>query len=77
MPKTFTAQSIGSISNVRFEVDANSNITKLLVSCEVNYGTMGLHEEIDILPQLTADQKVIAQQLYNAIKSAVSTAILG
>jgi len=77
MPKTLTAKNIASIGNIRFETDNAGNLTKVEVTCEVNYGTMGLNETIDLLPQLTAAQKTAAQNFYNNLKSKLEALILG
>ena len=77
MPKTFTAKNIANISSVRFEVDENGNLTKIEVACEVNYGTLGLVETVDLLPQLTSPQKATARTFYNNLKSRLEAIILG
>jgi hypothetical protein len=69
MPKTLTAQNIASIGEVRFEVDEDGNLTKLEVTCEVNYGSMGMTETLDILPHLKSPDEIgKAEALYKAIK---------
>jgi len=69
MPKTYTAQSISAIGPITFVYDEAGNLTELNVTCEVNYGTFGLTETINILPHLTSPDEVgKADALYKAIK---------
>jgi hypothetical protein len=78
MAKAFTAKNIASIGEVRFEVDRDGNLTKLEVTCEVNYGTFGVTETVDILPHLKSPDKVgKAEALYKAIKRELEKYYLG
>ena len=77
MAKTFTAKNIASINQIRFEVNAQGNLTKIEVNCEVNYGKMGLPETVDLLPQLTNTQKEVAKSFYNSLKTKLDAIILG
>ena len=77
MAKTLIAKNIANIDSVRFEVDGAGNLTKIEVSCEVDYGTMGLSETIDLLPELTAMQKITAKAFYNNLKTKLEKVILG
>ena len=77
MAKTLTAKNIASINSIRFEVDKVGNLAKVEVSCEVNYGTMGMMETVDLLPLLTASQKKAAKSFYDALKDKLEEAILG
>jgi hypothetical protein len=78
MAKTFTAKNIASIGEVRFEVDKDDNLTKLEVTCEVNYGTFGMTETVNILPHLKSPDEVgKAEALYKAIKRELEKIYLG
>ena len=77
MGRTYIAKNIASIGSIRFEVDEAGNPTRIEVICEVNYGTMGLTETIDLLPQLTTPQKATAKTFYSNLKSKLEAIILG
>jgi hypothetical protein len=78
MAKTLTAKNIANIGEVRFSVDKNGNLTKLEVTCEVNYGIMGMTETLDILPHLTSPDEIgKAKALYKAIKRELERIYLG
>ncbi len=77
MAKTLTAQNIANISNIRFGTDADGNLTKIEVSCEVNYGTMGINQMVDLLPELTATQKTAAKAFYDSLKTKLGKVLLG
>jgi len=69
MPKTHVAQSIANIGAITFVYDGAGNLTELNVTCEINYGTFGLTETVNILPHLTSPDEVgKADALYKAIK---------
>jgi len=69
MPKTYTAQYIASIGSITFVYDEAGELKELNVECEVNYGTFGLTETVNILPHLTSPDEVgKADALYKAIK---------
>jgi len=69
MPKTFSARNIAGISNVAFNVDEAGKITAIEVTCEVNFGEMGLFQMVDIWSSLTAAQKMGTQSFYNRLKA--------
>ena len=77
MPKTLVAKNIAYINSVRFETNNAGNLIKIEVTCEVNYGTRGLAETIDILPQLTGAQKIAAKAFYDNLKAKLEKVILG
>ena len=77
MAKTLIAKNIANISSIRFEADKTGNLTKIEVTCEVNYGTMGMTETIDLLPQITSSQKTAAKAFYGNLKSKLKAIILG
>ena len=69
MPKTFVAKNIANISNVAFSVDEAGKITAIAVTCEVNFGEMGLSQTVDVWSNLTAAQKTDAQSFYDRLKA--------
>ena len=77
MQRTYTAKNITNINSVRFETNDAGKLTKIEVTCEVNYGTRGLAETIDILPQLTGAQKIAAKAFYDNLKAKLEKVILG
>jgi len=76
MPKTLQAQSIANIGNVRFVVDGEGHLEELRVSCEVNYGQLGITEDVDIKPRLSSKEVRAAETLYQAIKKALENIYL-
>lgn len=76
MPKQYTAQSIETLNQVQFETKGDI-VTGLIVTCNVNYGEMGLTHQIDLWKDLPAAQRQKAQALYDAIKAKVENIILG
>ena len=76
MPKTFVAKNIANISNVAFSVDEAGKITAIAVTCEVNFGEMGLSQTVDICPSLTAAQKTAAQDFHNALKAIITKQLI-
>ena len=77
MAKTLIAKNIANIGSIRFVADEAGNLTKIEVTCEVNYGTLGLTETVDLLPQLTSPQKATARTFYNNLKSRLEAIVLG
>jgi len=77
MPKTLQAQSIANIGNVRFVIDGEGYLRELRVSCEVNYGQLGITEDVDIKPHLSSRGIKAAEALYQAIKKALESIYLG
>ena len=76
MPKTFNARNIANISNVAFNVDEAGKITAIGVTCEVNFGEMGLFQMVDIWSSLTAAQKMGAQSFYNRLKAILTKQLI-
>jgi len=76
MAKTLIAKNIANIGSIRFVADEAGNLTKIEVTCEVNYGTLGMTETIDLLPQLTTPQKKVAQNFYSNLKLKLEEVIL-
>ena len=77
MAKTYVAQSVSLNHDFDFTVDGNGNITKMVVKAEVNYGTLGMQEQLDIWPLLSAAQKVQIQQAYERICALFDAHFLG
>jgi len=69
MPRTLTAQNIVNIGAINFVFDEAGELSELNVTVEVNYGTLGLTETVNILPLLPAPRETNrAKALYEAIK---------
>ena len=77
MPKTWTAQEVRGISQVRFIVDGLGNVTGLNVIGEVNDGEKWMPLALDLWPDLTATQKTQMQALFTKLKTAYQQRILG
>ena len=76
MPKTLTATNIAQIGGFQFSLDATGTVVGLVVTAEVNYGSRGQTERVDIWPLLTAAQKTQAQALYNKVKQLLEEEFL-
>ena len=76
MSKTFIAKNIASIQNIAFNVNEAGKITAIAVTCEVNFGEMGLSQAVDIWPSLTAAQKMAAQSFYNRLKAILKKQLI-
>lgn len=76
MPKTYVAQKVNNLNGVSFSVDEEGKLTSVTAVCEVNYGSMGQMETIDILALLNAGEKQKAQAFYDKVMQKVSQAIL-
>ena len=77
MAKTFIAQSVGKNHDWDFSVDNEGNITAMNVRSEVNYGTMGMTESIDIWKLLNDIQKSQMQKVYDKVAEVFNKEILG
>lgn len=75
MVRTYTAQDIVGIGDFSFEVEG-SKIEGLTCQIEVNYGSRGMIEYVDLWAEFNPGQKQQVQALYDIIKSAVSRVIL-
>ena len=75
--KTYTAQSVSKNHDWDFSVDDDGNITKLVIKSEVNYGEMGMMEELDIWKLLNESQKSQMQSIYNKVAQVFNKQILG
>ena len=68
MAKTWIVQNITNIGSVNFVLEAGK-LKKLLVNVELNLGTEGKSETIDILPKLTSPDEIgKAEALFKGIK---------
>ena len=76
MPKLLTATNISQIGGFQFVLNATGTVVSLVVSAEVNYGSRGQIERVDIWPLLTATQKTQAQALYNKVKQLLEEEFL-
>ena len=77
MTKTYTAKSIGKNHDWDFSVDEDSKITAINVKSEVNYGTMGMLESLDIWQLLSDAQKEKMQVIYDNVAQVFNKQILG
>jgi hypothetical protein len=77
MAKTFVAQSVGRNHDWDFSVDEDGNITAFVVRSEVNYGTMGMTEQLDLWPLLDERQKAKLQRGYDQVAKAFNAYFLG
>lgn len=75
MPKTYVAQSVHSVNPLHFEKKGDV-VTGVLVTCEVNYGELGMTHQLDIWGDLTLAQREEAQRVYDFIKQKVEQIIL-
>ncbi|MBI4282646.1 MAG: hypothetical protein HY672_04080 [Chloroflexi bacterium] len=76
MPKTVAAQNIADIRNLRFSVDDGGTLQGLEMTVEVNYGSFGATETLDVLPKLSAAQRTAAQALYDRLKAILEEKFL-
>lgn len=76
MPKTYTAQSITHINPIQV-IRTEGVVTGLVVNCDVNYGELGMQQEVDIWEDLTPTQKTKVVSIYNFIKAKVEDYFLG
>ena len=67
MAKTYTATSVGKNHDWDFSVDDAGQITAMNVRSEVNYGSMGMTESLDIWQLLNSDQKAKMQFIYDKV----------
>ena len=68
MAKTITVKNINNIGNINFALDDRGKLKELNVTCEINYGTFGMAETLNILPHLSSPEIGKAEALYKAIK---------
>ncbi len=76
MPIQHTAQSVHSMSSIRFEVE-NDVVKGFTVDCEVEYGEFGMNHTIDVWAKMNSNQKTRVQELYNLLKLKVEKIVLG
>jgi len=69
MAKIYTAQSVAANHNWQFVFSDGGDISGLVIKGEVNYGSMGKIEQLDIWPHLSAAQKAQIQNAYNAVRT--------
>ena len=71
------ADKVGKNHDWDFSVDDTGNITALVIRAEVNYGSMGMMESLDIWPMLNATQKARIQEAYNLVAQWFNNQFLG
>ena len=69
MPKTMIAKNIASIGNIAFSAGSDGKLTAITVTCELNFGEMGVSQMVDIWTDLTLSQKTVAQNFYDRLKT--------
>ncbi len=77
MAKTYTADKVSKNHDFDFSVDDAGNITKMVIKAEVNYGTRGFMESLDIWPMLNQTQKDKVQQVYDKVARLFNNQFLG
>ena len=77
MARTYTAQSVGKNHDWDFSVDEKGKITALVIRSEVNYGTVGMMESLDIWGVLNTTQKARIQTAYDLINQRFNNQFLG
>ncbi len=65
MAKTYIADKVIPNYDIDTTVDKNGKITAWVLNGDVNYGTRGMSESLDIWPLLTTAQKSTLQTIYN------------
>ena len=76
MPKILQAQNIASVGSIQFVIDKTGAITAINVTCEVNYGELGMAETVDILPNLNVAQKMAAKTFYDRLKQILTEILI-
>jgi hypothetical protein len=74
-PKTLVAQDIEPILLVVFNSDG-INLTSVVATAEVSYGTEGKNESINLLLIATPAEKTALTNIYNVILNKMKAAIL-
>jgi len=75
-PKQLTAQNIHNIHNIEITTE-DRIVISLVVSCEVNYGTVGINETVNVFDTMDNTMKDTVQKLYEFITEDVEYKILG
>ena len=75
-PKQLTAQNIYNIHNIEI-ITEDRIVISLVVSCEVNYGTVGINETVNVFDTMDNTMKDTVQKLYEFITEDVEYKILG
>lgn len=76
MPKTLTAQNIRALNSIQFQVKDNA-VTAMVCQAEVNFGTLGINQTIDLWPLLTPGQQTKIQDVYNVITALLQRELVG
>ena len=75
MVKTITADGV-LVESIKIEV-SEGKVSGLKVFTEVNYGTFGRHEMLDVWAELTVGQKTTLQGIVDKALNAVQAEYLG
>lgn len=73
MAKTVTAQSVSKPTNIKLEVKAGV-ITGATADVEINYGTFGRSETVNLWATLSKEQQQALQDIYNAFVVSTESA---
>jgi len=73
--KTVTAQSVKPITTITFNVKAGV-IVGLTSDVEINYGTFGRNETVELWNKLSKDQRSALQGIYDTLNTQTENAIL-
>ena len=81
MTKTYTAMEVSDNHDIDFQVDDSGNIIKMNIVAKVTYSNgdnvFGKFESLDIWPNLTEQQKITVQTVYDDIKQWFNEQIIG
>ena len=76
MPKTLIAQNIARIGGLTLGLDDQGKVNSFQVTCEVNYGSMGMTETLELWDKLSSAQRTQIQTVFNLMKSKLEAIIL-
>jgi len=75
MARTITAQSVKPITTITFNVKAGM-IVGLTSEVEINYGTFGHNETVELWSKLSTGQRNALQGIYNTLNTQTESVIL-
>jgi hypothetical protein len=75
MAKTLVANRV-KVTNVSIGIDDAGQVNSLLATVEVNYGTVGQREDVQLIDSLTATQKTNLQSIANKVNTAINATYL-
>lgn len=76
MGKTLKAKNIASISQVNF-IEKEGELVDVVVTCEVNYDTLGLTQQVSLWNKLKDIDKLATKSLWRIVKEAVNSEVIG